>query len=208
MGTTSNCTQKKYFPIDQTKENSGHPINDVANAKINKNNITSSIYEEENATDQIDAFDDFFTFIESDPHFKQNSSENVQKVIAFLIEAIKQLYRDDWKNELSEIKNKITGIRNHSDPSDPDLSYKKTTWLLSDIFLNLYEKSVAINALKASRENDPSGEKFYTRLFKNIQNLHKLGNSEVSSQHPIPLGGVHETFIPCWLKEYQTRNHK
>ncbi len=177
-------TQKNYFPIDGMET------------------IAESL-------DQLDEFEEFSNLIAEDPHFiAEGSFENVQKVIAFLVEAVKQLYKDDWKKELMEIKNKISAIRSDPDSTaDPDLSYKETTWFLNKIFLNLYEKAVALNALKASKENDFSQEKFYLRLFKNIKNLEILGNNEVKNHCATPLGGVHDKFVPTWLKEYQKGKH-
>ena len=168
-------TQKNYFPID------------------GRENVTESL-------DQLDEFEEFSNLIAEDPHFiSEGSFEDVQKVIAFLVEAVKQLYKDDWKKELMEIKNKIIAIR--SSTANPDLSYKETTWFLNKIFLDLYEKAIALNSLKASKENDFSEEKFYLCLFKNIKNLEILGNNEVKNHCATALGGVHDKFVPTWLKE-------
>ena len=177
------CIQKNYFPIDE-----GETIIEPL--------------------DQLDAFKEFSNFIDEDSLFReQESYNNAQRVIAFLVEAIKQLYKDDWKRELLEIKNKISAIRNSPNSmADPENSYRETTWLLNKLFLNLYEPAVVANILQASRKHDLSEQKFYERTLKNINNLRIFEKWAIKGHRPMPLGGVHEKFVPCWLKEHESQH--
>ncbi len=176
-------TQKNFFPID------------------GRENITESL-------DQLDVFEEFSNFIDEDSLFReQESYNNAHRVIAFLVEAIKQLYKDDWKKELWEIKNKINAIRTNPDSMvDPDNSYRETTWFLNKIFLNLYKMAVVSNALNANKEHNPSEEKFYLQIFNNIEMLQKFEDFAIKNHRPIPLGGVHERFVPGWLKEHGSKH--
>ena len=175
--------QKNYFPID------------------GRETVIESL-------DQLDAFEEFSNFIDEDSLFREEESyNNAQRVIAFLVEAIKQLYKDDWKRELWDIKNKISAIRTSPNSmADPENSYRETTWLLNKLFLDLYEPAVVANILKASRKHDLSEQKFFERTLKNIHNLRKFENWAIKGHRPMPLGGVHEKFVPSWLKEHESKH--
>ena len=172
------CVQKKYFPID------------------GEETITELL-------DQLDAFKEFSNFIDEDSLFReQKAYNNAQRVIAFLVEAIKQLYKDDWKRQLLEIKNKISAIRSSPDSmTDPENSYRETTWLLNKLFIDLYEPAVVANILQAIQKHDSSEQKFYERTLKNINFFRTFERLAIKNHCPIPLGGVHNKFVPCWLKE-------
>lgn len=154
---------------------------------------------------KIQAFREFEQLIESDPRFIRDgeSQESTRAVLAFVVEATKQLYQDNWKEELTLIENKIRQIR-EEEPSE-DSSYKKTTWLLNNIFLNLYEKSVATSSLAASCSNQPDKVKFYNRLFTNINNLKILSERVVKKEQPVPLGGLQDSYLPCWYLEHEVK---
>ena len=176
--------QKNYFPIDgketilESITLSGHP-------------------------DQLNEFKEFSNFIDEDSLFReQKAYNNAQRVIAFLVEAVKQLYKDDWKRQLLEIKNKISAIRSSPDSMmDPENSYRETTWLLNKLFIDLYEPAVVANILQASRKHDSSEQKFYEQTLKNINLLRIFERLAIKGRRPMPLGGVHNKFVPCWLKE-------
>ena len=64
---------------------------------------------------------------------------------------------------------------------------------------------VVANIFEASRKHDISEQKFYERTLKNINNLRKFENWAIKGHRPMPLGGVHDRFVPSWLKENQSK---
>jgi hypothetical protein len=158
---------------------------------------------ETSSEEQVKAFEEFSSFLKTDPSFNidinDGSYEQTKDALAFMIEATKQLYKDNWKAELGSIKTRIEQIRNHSSPEE---SFRETTWLLNSLISNLYEKSIVVNSLMAKKENAKSKEDFFMRTFKNIKNLENLSNIIIKIyKKPVSIGGIHHSFLPHWYQK-------
>lgn len=170
-----------------------------ASAPLNKNPVP-----EEKSDERIKYYDELSDLIFEDQHFHstEESQARTFEVIAFLIQATKELNPNTWKGDINDIENKIKQIR--QEVPDSESSYRVTTWFLTDLFLHLYQTAVIKDSLNT---DDPIKVRFYNRIFKNINNLKKLETRGEKNKEAVPIGGIHESFIPDWYREH-TMKHK
>ncbi|MFI5343675.1 MAG: hypothetical protein ACHQUC_05580, partial [Chlamydiales bacterium] len=146
---------------------------------------------------QVEHFQKIIALLENNIHFKNLflTSDNpiTKKSIAFYVEAVKQQPMTDWQEDLNGVEREIGEKLKESD--DPNESYKQTTWYLYELITFMYKTVLNTQQLKAY----PCA----TTLLKRLKNVEKLSNREKEKGSPIPLGGIHPSFVPPWFKHTQ-----
>ncbi len=150
--------------------------------------------------EKIVSLDDFTAFLLEEPHFRLSQAsaanfESLQMVLAFIIERMTQLNPEEWKDEIKEIQNKITEIRQ----SHTETIYPETTWLLKKIFLNLYKNFVITQRLEATKAEDIEVCEF---VFRSINSSERLAAMMERLKQPTGIVGLDYRFIPPWYTEH------
>ncbi len=152
--------------------------------------------------DQVSEYKTLISYLEKNECFqelfKDEKSHLLRSGLAFYIESKKQIgFSSEQQSNLLE--NRISQIwAEHMD--DPQESYKRTTWLLTDLIDTMYK-----TVLEYKLATDISNNRRIAMQLTTWHSSQKLTMYLKNNGRPIISVGIHKSYIPDWFAKHFSR---